>query len=144
MKAVTSMNRKEARECAFKILFSKEFSENTAAIELYSKEVDASNYTDDEYVRAVLGAIDNHEPEIESAIAKYAVGWKLNRVSAVSRSILKLAIAELFYIPEIPMLVSLNEAIELSKNYDTEKAYGFINGVLNAAMKDPRAFEIRK
>ena len=42
------------------------------------------------------------------------------------------------------MLVSLNEAIELSKNYDTEKAYGFINGVLNAAMKDPRATEIRK
>lgn len=138
------MNRKEARECAFKILFSKEFSGNTSATDLYSREIEEKNYAEDEYVRTVLGAIDNNEQEIEAAITTYAVGWKLNRVSAVSRSILKLAIAELFYISDIPSLVSLNEAIELSKNYDTEKAYGFINGVLNAAMKDPRATEVKK
>ena len=138
------MNRKEARECAFKIIFSKEFSVNTSATDLYSREIEEENYAEDEYVRTVLGAIDNNEQEIEAAITTYAVGWKLNRVSAVSRSILKLAIAELFYISDIPSLVSLNEAIELSKNYDTEKAYGFINGVLNAAMKDPRATEVKK
>lgn len=138
------MNRKEARECAFKILFSKEFSNDRTAAELFDNEIAEGNYDSDNYVKAVLSAIDTNEEEIEKAIQTYAVGWKLNRVSAVSRSILKLAIAELFYIGEIPALVSLNEAIELSKNYDTEKAYGFINGVLNAAMKDSRVKEIRK
>ena len=138
------MNRKEARECAFKILFSKEFSNDSTAADLFENEIAEGNYDSDNYVKAVLSAIDTNEEEIEKAIQTYAVGWKLNRVSAVSRSILKLAIAELFYIGEIPALVSLNEAIELSKNYDTEKAYGFINGVLNAAMKDSRVKEIRK
>ena len=135
------MNRKQARDCAFKILFSKEFSCDSTATELFEKEIAEGNYDSDNYVKAVLSAIDANKEEIEQAIQTYAVSWKLNRVSAVSRAILKLAIAELFYFPEIPGLVSLNEAIELSKSYDTEKAYGFINGVLNAAMKDPRASE---
>ena len=133
------MNRKEARDCAFKILFSKEFSEDNTAVELFEREMAEGNFESDDYVKTVLSATDAHKAEIEQTIQAYAVGWKLNRVSAVSRAILKLAIAELFYIPEIPALVSLNEGIELSKSYDSEKAYGFIHGVLNAAMKDPRA-----
>ena len=133
------MNRKEARDCAFKILFSREFTSGATACELYENEITHGNYSKDDYVQSLLSSIDANEKEIEQSILTYAVGWKLNRVSAVSRAILKLAIAELFYMEKIPALVSLNEAIELSKSYDSEKAYGFINGVLNAAMKDPRA-----
>ena len=135
------MNRKEARECAFKILFANEFSKENTAIALWESEINEGNYQNDDYVASLLKLTDTHKDEIELAMQEYAVGWKINRVSAVSRAILKLAIAEMFYLPEIPALVSLNEAIELSKSYDNEKAYGFVNGVLNAAMKDARCIE---
>ena len=132
------MNRKQARDCAFKILFSKEFSCDSTATELFEKEIAEGNYDSDNYVKAVLCAIDANKEEIEQAIQTYAVGWKLNRVSAVSRAILKLAIAELFYFPEIRGLVSLNEAIELVKKYDDEAAKNFVNGILDAVSKEAR------
>lgn len=135
------MNRKEARDCAFKILFAKEFMVEQTSSELWEREVSEGNYQPDSYVSAIMTIVDTHGAEIEQAMETYAVGWKINRVSAVSRAILKLAIGEMFYMPDIPKLVSLNEAVELSKSYDSEKAYGFINGVLNAAMKDSRCVE---
>ena len=138
------MNRKEARECAFKILFANEFSKENTAMALWEKEMEQGNYKNNEYVATLLTLTDTHKDEIEQSMQEYAVGWKINRVSAVSRAILKLAIAEMFYMPEIPALVSLNEAVELSKSYDNEKAYGFVNGVLNAAMKDARCIENRE
>ena len=59
------MNRKEARECAFKILFSKEFSNDRTAAELFENEIAEGNYDSDNYVKAVLSAIDTNEEEIE-------------------------------------------------------------------------------
>ena len=69
---------------------------------------------------------------IEECIEKCLLGWKKERVSFVSSAILKLATYELMFMQDIPAKVSINEALELSKKYDDEKAYGFVNGVVNA------------
>ena len=66
-------------------------------------------------------------------IEECLVGWKKERVSFVAKAILKLSVYELMFMEDIPAKVSINEAIELSKQYDDEKAYVFINGVLNRA-----------
>jgi N utilization substance protein B len=73
---------------------------------------------------------------LEGVIAKNLVGWKKERVSLVSMAILRLGAYEILYREDIPAKVSINECIELSKKYDDEKTYIFVNGVLNAIAKE--------
>ena len=139
------MNRKEAREAAFKVLFAHELvDKETSPSAMWRVAVDAGEYEEAAFSDSLMNAISAHEEEIEQAIEQYAVGWKLSRISPVSRAILKIAICELFYMPDIPKLVSLNEAIELSKTYDDEKAYVFVNGVLHSTMSDPRVVKLEE
>ena len=135
------MKRKEAREAVFSVLFGGEFLTEKTPCELWEEAVEEGRYAPDSYAEKLLKLLTEHHEEILDAMQKYAVGWKINRISKVSRTILKIAICEMFYMPDIPLLVSLNEGVELSKKYDDEKAYGFVNGVLNAASKDERASE---
>lgn len=135
------MIRKEAREALFTVLFAGEFQEETTPTELWQEAVEDGRYEKDRYAESLAVLLSEHAEEIISIGQKYAVGWKWNRISPVARTVLKIALTEMFYMPDIPLLVSLNEAVEISKKYDDEKAYGFVNGVLNAAMTDPRAVE---
>ena len=70
--------------------------------------------------------------EIDATIGEHAHGCKTQRLSRVSRAILRLAVYELLYEKDIPASVTINEAVELSKKYDEEKARAFVNGVLNS------------
>ena len=70
---------------------------------------------------------------IDELISESAVGWKTERISPVSGAVIRLAVYEMMFMEDIPARVSINEGIELSKKYDDEKAYAFVNGVLNAA-----------
>ena len=70
---------------------------------------------------------------IDECIEKCLVGWKKNRLSLVSMALLRLAVYEMMFVSDIPFKVSINEAIELSKKYDDDKAFMLINGALNAA-----------
>ena len=63
-------------------------------------------------------------------------GWRSDRVSPVSRAIIRLATYEMLYLTDVPGRVSINEAIELAKKYDDEKSYSFVNGVLNAVAQE--------
>ena len=72
-------------------------------------------------------------------ISANSSGWKISRLSVVTASILRLATYEMLYCADIPVNVSMNEAIELAKKFDDEKARGFVNGVLNAIAKKVKA-----
>ena len=73
--------------------------------------------------------------EIDNLIEKCAEKWSKNRISRVSSSVLRIAIYEILYCDDIPLEVSINEAVELSKKYDTDDSYTFVHGVLGAAEK---------
>ena len=70
---------------------------------------------------------------------RHSNGWKTSRISAVSRSVIRLCIFEMLYMDDIPLAVSLNEAIELVKKYDDEKMKAFVNGLLNGAKNEIEA-----
>ncbi len=117
---------------AFFLLFEHEFDKGRSADEIYetAKEL-REDVPEDEYVRGVLsGVLENEEP-IEALIAENAKGWSLRRISKVSLAALKLSAYEMLYRPDIPIRVSLNEAVELVKKYDEERARAFVNGILN-------------
>ncbi len=74
--------------------------------------------------------------ELDAIIRKYAVGWRLERLAAVDRNILRMALYEMQYHRETPVRVVINEAIELAKHFNNEEAGRFVNGLLDNARKD--------
>jgi len=86
---------------------------------------------EDAYLRRVYFGVGEHRDELDEIINRHAKGWKMTRISRVSRSLLRLSAYEMLYCEDIPNSVSINEAIELCKKYDEEAARPFVNGVLN-------------
>ena len=93
------------------------------------------NIAQDKYIESTYFGICEHIEEIDKIIGEHSNGWRANRLAFVSRSIIRLAVYEMLYVEEIPENVSINEAVELAKKYDDEKARAFINGVLNSVYK---------
>lgn len=129
------MQRKIARENAFLLVFEKSFKNDETAEEIFMKATTERGLEYDDYVKRVFFGLAENAEVIEQEIEKHLMGWKKDRVSPVSISILRLAAYEVMFIEDIPARVSLNEAIELAKKYDDEKSYAFVNGVLNALIK---------
>ena len=126
------MQRKTARENAFMLIFESVSKVDETAEEIFSKATELRGLEYDDYVQSVFFGSYEKKAEIDAAIEKHLMGWKKERISAVSLAILRLAAYEMLYISDIPVKVSINEAIELAKKFDDEKSYSFVNGVLNA------------
>ncbi len=133
------MNRHQARELAFSLIFEREFDKTRTPDELYDLAKETRAVEESGYVRSVLRGVAEKEEEIETFIAESAVGWSVKRISKISLSILKLSVYEMLYCQEVPIRVSLNEAIELVKSYDEEGAKAFVNGILNTVSKKAAA-----
>ena len=126
------MQRKIARENAFILIFESVCKKDETAEEIFTKATEIRELEVDDYVRRVFFGSYEQSAVIDEAIKRNSKGWKLERISAVSMAILRLAAYEMLFDEDIPERVSINEAIELSKKYDDEKSYAFVNGVLNA------------
>lgn len=130
------MTRREAREAVFGLLFESEFRKDESAEEIYYSSVENREISEDTYIKkAYFTAVEKKE-EIDGLIGEHSNGWKTSRLTVVSRSVLRLCVYEMLYENEIPYNVSINEAVELSKKYDDEKARPFVNGVLNSIKKE--------
>ncbi len=134
-----SMNRHQARELAFCLLFEHEFDKERELAELYNTAKASRDAEESKYVRTVLAGVAEREAEIEALVAEASRGWRLSRISKVALSILKLSIYEMLYMSDIPVRVSLNEAIELTKEYAEEEARPFVNGILNTVAERAKA-----
>lgn len=128
------MKRREARECAFSLLFQIDFwhdDEIESQIELYfeeyPEEIDETNL---KFIKEeALGAYSK-KVIIDKAIGEYSKDWAISRMAKVDLAILRLATYEIFYNPSIPSGVSVNEAVELAKKYGSDESPAFINGIL--------------
>ena len=127
------MNRKTARENAFILLFELASKNDETAEEIFDKAVNIRALECDDFVKLVFFGVNENLRVIDECIEKSLVGWKSTRLSVVSKAVIRLAVYELMFCADIPAKVSINEAIELSKKYDDEKAYMLVNGALNAA-----------
>ncbi|WP_178087705.1 transcription antitermination factor NusB [Methylacidimicrobium cyclopophantes] len=83
----------------------------------------------------ILGTID-HVAALDARIEEYVENWQIERLAAVDRAILRVALYELFYRAEIPPIVSVNEAVEVAKQLSSEESGRFVNGVLDRALRD--------
>ena len=130
------LKRREAREILVGLLFESEFRSDENYVEIYAISAEERMIPEDDYIKKAYYAICEHKEEIDECIGKHAHGWKTSRMSKLSRSILRMGVYEMLYENEIPYSVSINEAVEMTKKFDDEKARAFINGILNSVKKE--------
>jgi transcription antitermination protein NusB len=130
------MGRRAARESAMKLLYQIEFHKDNREAQL-SALISSSSLNDNDklFISGVTEGVHNNLAQIDSLIRKFSKGWRINRISKIDLSILRLCIYEIMHIPEIPYSVSVNEAVELSKKYSSIEASAFVNGILSKIIK---------
>ena len=133
------MNRTQMRENAFKLLYSLEVQKKQNLEEQIDLYLQSNEIEDDEaitYIKDAIMGIEKNQEQIQSAIeANLKSNWKIDRISKVNLSILKLAIYEIKY-TKVPFKVAINEAVELAKRYGEENAKTFVNGILASIVKE--------
>lgn len=85
-----------------------------------------------EYIRSLVSGVAMHQGELDGYIEKYAVGWKFSRIPMMAVAIMRIAMYEMLYRQDIPTGVSINEALEIARKYETEETLRFINGILGS------------
>lgn len=130
------MGRKQAREGAMKLLFQMEsnndFSDEALNIYLENFKHDEK---ETEYIKEAVIKIRDNVEEIDNNIVANLEGWSIHRLAKVDLSVLRLAIYEILYRNDIPVEVSINEAIETVKKYSKEDSFKFVNGVLGGFVR---------
>ncbi|MCI2425388.1 transcription antitermination factor NusB [Candidatus Acetothermia bacterium] len=126
------MRRREARRLVLQSLYQREFLDISDS-ELLD-EVDLGDQ--ESYIRLTLSGISKHLQTIDTMIAAKAEGWKVERLALIDRNILRLGIFEIMYCNEIPAEVTIDEAVELAKEYGSDNAPSFINGILDRLWKE--------
>lgn len=122
------MNRHTAREKAFKILFQLDINDNdpTQAMENYLETTE-----NDAFLTTLVQGVADKKEEIDSIIATNLEKWTIARIASVEKTILRVAVYEIKHLDDIPVNVSINEAVELAHTYGDEKSGKFVNGVLS-------------
>ncbi len=129
-----SMTRREARELAFVLLFEREFCEKDMA-DIYEDAIEAREIEQNDFSLCLAQLAVEHLEEIDQLIDTHSHKWNRARMSKVALTILRCAIAEMRYMPETPVSVVINEAVELAKKYGGDEDYTFVNGLLGGVAR---------
>ena len=145
------MTRTVAREIAVHMVFELGFGDRSAK-QLLEEELTPEKFaligaeealyakfpdeTQEKYIRTLVNGVFDHGPELDDYISRHAVGWSFARIPRVAAAIMRVAMYEMLYMPEIPNAAAINEAVELSKRFDDEGASAFINGILGAVSRE--------
>lgn len=141
------MTRANARELAVHLIYSQEFTgEDPAAViavrldkeyyqnlsaenELYAERPKGAQLS---YIDGVVSGVVNRIDDLNAQIQSYSIGWDVNRISRLTRAVMQLAIYEILYLEDIPVGVSISEAVRLAKKFDGDDTGSFVNGILGS------------
>ncbi len=139
-----SYTRHDARELALQILFQCDFHGST---EFWLEQFWAQRDTS-ESVRAfaseLVAGVQTHQGELDDLIAAYARNWTIDRMPVVDRNILRQAMYELLWVPDVPAKVTVDEALELAKNFADDETRRFVNGILDQLIKHDARLEPKR
>ena len=144
------MTRSHAREIAVHMIFALSFGDFEAE-ELLAQQMNHerfeelapdmplySQYPNEKqvkYIYALVRGVFGHGYELDDYIARYAKNWNFARIPRMAAAIMRTAMYEVLYMPEIPNAVAVNEAIEITKNYESPEVVSFVNGVLGTFVR---------
>ncbi len=123
------LNRTAARELAFELIFEKNFREESIT-EIIANAIEAREIVDDDFAKNTAINVFENIDEIDSLISANLQGWTINRISKVALAVLRLSVYEIKFSDEVPVSVSINEAVELAKKFGGDEDSAYVNGVL--------------
>jgi transcription antitermination protein NusB len=141
-KADKMHTKRLGRELAMQFLFQHGFSEETNSKKAWDNFFEQASAEHDlkenrfarkgrEYAQELLKGILGKLEDIDSVINEKAKKWDLDRIALVDRNVMRVATYEMLFVPDVPPIVSINEAVEIARDYSGQKSGNFINGVLN-------------
>ena len=131
------MSRRKSRETIIKILYRNEFHPHLLSESHLNKDfLNRLNKTDRQFVSDRLKKIQEHKKSIDRVIKKHSKNWKKERISLVDLNIIRLAVFEILFCPQVPDKTAINEALELAKRFGEKKSRLFINGILDQVLKN--------
>ena len=145
--------RRAGREVALQVLCGLDANPDLhpdAAVSFYvsdvagseeESEVPGKDDFDQAFARTLVEAATQNREKIDETLTSISRSWRLDRMARVDRNILRLAVAEMLYLPDIPARVTINEAIELGKRFGAAETPAFVNGLLDSVIK---ALDLRK
>jgi N utilization substance protein B len=138
-------NRHKAREFTLQILFQRDFLETRVEEiqNLFWADINTPPEVRTFSDRLVRGVVENQE-QIDRLLAEYSENWTLERMTAVDRNILRMAVFEVLYCDEIPKNVTINEAVEIGKRFGAEDSGAFINGIIDKIARDHKPESVKE
>lgn len=126
-------SRRESRERALSLLYEAEVKEMTPAALVEDQPV-----RPEAFVLDLVVGVGSHQERIDGLISRFAIDWTLERMPAIDRNLLRLAVYELLERPDVPLGAVISEAVELAKRYSTDESGRFVNGVLSSVAAEVR------
>ncbi len=144
------MTRSNAREIAVHMIFSLSFG-NQSAQELLDSQLTHERFRElaedmplyaqypnekqEKYIRELVQGVFFHGPELDDCISRYAKGWSFARIPRMASAIMRTAMYEVLYMPDVPNAAAINEAVEIAKNYEPQEVVSFLNGILGTFVR---------
>ncbi len=133
---MAKISRKEARDILFGLLFETEFKAGENPAEIYELACADRDIPADPYIKDTFFGVITRSELIDAVIGRYSKGWKAERLSKVSRTVIRIAVYEMLFIDDIHPNISISQAVEFAVKYGEDKAKQFVNGVLSGLFKD--------
>lgn len=131
------MSRNKARLLAMQALFQLDKGGEGVQLVLDSGfEEESYEDKDKEYLDHLVGEVIRNKEQIDNYISKYSIDWDIGRLGKVERSILRLSIGEMLFVKDVPVSVSINEAVRMAKKYGADNASRFLNGILGKFVRE--------
>jgi transcription antitermination protein NusB len=130
-------NRRRAREYVLKALYASELRELKRE-DIIQSIIEKGGLDEKTlaFAKRLFDIVLNNMNEIDLRIETLATNWKLERIAVVDKNVLRMAMCEVEFMPDIPMKVAINEAIELVKKYSTLESASFVNGILDRVLRE--------
>ena len=144
------MTRSSAREIAVHIIFALSF-DNRSAQEVLEAELNRERFQElaeelplyeqfpnekqERYIRELVQGVFAHGPELDDYISRYSVGWAFARIPRMAAAVMRTAMYEVLYMPDIPNAAAINEALEIAKKYEPAEVVSFVNGILGTFVR---------
>ncbi|MDH3347698.1 MAG: transcription antitermination factor NusB [Desulfobulbaceae bacterium] len=130
--------RRKSREIALQFLYSYDFQGSSTKLSNIEAEFEKFSLNFEPakkamvYARELVVGTEARLAEIDDILQKHSHNWRLERMSSVDRNVLRIAVFEMIFTPDVPSSVSINEALEIAKRYSHHESVSFINGILDA------------
>jgi N utilization substance protein B len=135
---INKSKRRIVREKVLQVLYA--FEMNRDSLQPLSLEIfkDVTDETDKAFAQELIRKVISNIEDLDKRITQRVTNWEMNRIALIDKILLRIGICELLYFPDIPPKVSINESIEIAKNFSTAGSAKFINGILDAILAEEK------